>query len=107
MSTSLVEQCNLTVRMQLRRHARRTNTHSKPGASHRAAVASPMAFYHWCRIDETLHVTPAMELGVTNPIWNVGELIEQAQEVQLSDPVPVSPPPPGRPRLRMIRGRKP
>ncbi len=64
-STLLLERCNLTVRMQLKRHARRANAHSKTLEHHRAAVALHFAFYHFCRVHETLQVTPAMELGVT------------------------------------------
>ena len=105
-NTSLVERCHLTTRMQSRRHARRTNAHSKTLDNHRAAVALHFAFYHWCRRHKTLGGTPAMALGLTNHVWSVEELIERAQEVQ----VPVAPPPPpkprGRPRLRLIRGGK-
>lgn len=102
-STSLLERCNLTVRMQMRRHARRTNAHSKTVDGHQAAVALHIAFYHWCRVHETLRVTPAMELGLTNHIWSVAELIERAQET----PAPAPPQPPReRPRLRLIQGGK-
>ena len=98
-STSLIERVNLTTRMGLRRHARRTNAHSKRLANHRAAIALHFAFYHWCRVHETLQVAPAMELGVTDHIWSVGELIETAQASRAPDPAPRS-----RPRLRVIQG---
>ena len=101
-STSLLERCNLTVRMQLKRHARRTNAHSKTLEHHRAAVALHFAFYHFCRVHETLRVTPAMELGVTNHIWSVGELMELAQSGQ----VPAKPAPLRRGFLRVIQGGK-
>ncbi len=104
-STSLVERCNLTVRMQLRRHARRTNAHSKIIAGHHAAVALHLAFHHWCRVHETLRVTPAMELGLTNHIWSVEELVERAREHRAKTSPPS--PRPGPPRLRLIRGGKP
>lgn len=103
-STSLIERCNLTTRMGLRRHARRTNAHSKRLANHRAAIALHFAFYHWCRVHETLRVTPAMELGVAKSVWSVGELLERAQEAATQRPDPV--PPKERPRLRVIRGGK-
>ena len=101
-STSLIERCNLTTRMQLRRHARRTNAHSKRLANHRTAVALHFAFYHWCRVHETLRITPAMELGLTDHIWSVAELIEEARGIQAPDPPaqPVRRPP----RLRVIQG---
>ena len=104
--TSLVERCNLTVRMQMRRHARRTNAHSKTLENHRAAVALHLAFYHFCRVHETLRVTPAMELGITGHIWSVGELIERAQEAQPIEPPAPPPTSRGRPQLRVIRGGK-
>ena len=103
-STSLLERCNLTVRMQLKRHARRTNAHSKTLAHHRSAVALHFAFYHFCRVHETLRVTLAMELGVTDHIWSVGELMEHAQAGQV--PAPSEPLLRGWPRLRVIRGGK-
>ena len=105
-STSLVERCNLTVRMQMRRHARRTNAHSKTLENHRAAIALHFAFYHWCRMHETLGGTPAMELGLTSHVWSVGELIERAQEVQMPLSPPLPPEPCDRPELRLIRGGK-
>jgi hypothetical protein len=36
-----------------------------------------MAF-NFCRVHETLRVTPAMQLGVTDHIWSIGELIDAA-----------------------------
>lgn len=101
-NTTFIERCNLTVRMHLRRHARRTNAHSKTLEGHQAAIALHFAFYHWCRIHETLRVTPAMELGLTNHVWSVGELIETAQESPAPDPLPAVARRP--PRLRVIQG---
>ena len=100
-STSLIERVNLTTRMELRRHARRTNAHSKRLANHRAAIALHFAHYHWVRVHMDLRVTPAMELGITDHIWSVGELIEAAQASRAPDPAPES-----RPRLRLIQGGK-
>ena len=105
-NTSLVERCHLTTRMQARRHARRTNAHSKTLENHRAATALHFAFYHWCRRHETLGSTPAMELGLTNHVWSVEELIERAQEVPAPPPLPPPPEPYGQPKLRLIRGGK-
>ena len=104
-STSLLERCNLTVRMHLRRHARRTNAHSKTLDGHQAAVALHISFYNWCRVHETLRVTPAMELKLTNHVWSVAELIERAEATRAPEPVPPAPPK-GRPQLRLIQGGK-
>ena len=103
-NTTFIERCNLTVRMHLRRHARRTNAFSKTLEGHHAAIALHFAFYHWCRIHETLRVTPAMELGLTNHVWSVGELIETAEANPEPDPLPAVAWQP--PRLRLIQGGK-
>ena len=103
-STSLIERVNLTTRMQLRRHARRTNAHSKQLANHRAAVALHLSFYNFVRVHETLRVTPAMELGLTNHVWSVRELMEAAQASP--EPSPAQPTPRRPPRLRLIQGGK-
>lgn len=109
-STSYIERANLTVRMHLRRCARRTNAFSKKLEPHRAAIALHIAFYNWCRIHETLRVTPAIELGLTDHIWSIGELLREAQAAQPlapPAPVPVFPRPGRRPfKLRVIRGGK-
>ena len=77
-STSMVERSNLTLRMQQRRFTRLTNGFSKKLENHKAAVALFVAHYNLCRVHESLRVTPAMQLGVTDHVWSVGELIETA-----------------------------
>ena len=111
-TTNHVERANLTVRMHLRRCARRTNAHSKKIGPHRAAIALQIAAYNWTRVHETLRVTPAMELGLTDHIWSVAELMEGAQATPLEAP-PLEDPtglfyrPGRRPfKLRVIRGGK-
>ena len=111
-STSFVERVNLTVRMHLRRCARRTNAFSKKLEPHRAAIALHIAFYNWCRIHETLRVTPAIELGLTDHVWSVGELLRHAMATPhdvppLPQPQTVFPRPDRQPfKLRVIRGGK-
>ncbi len=77
-STSYVERQNLTLRMQQRRFTRLTNGFSKNYLNHCAAVALYAAHYNLCRVHEALRVTPAMQLGVTDHIWTIGELVEAA-----------------------------
>jgi IS1 family transposase len=77
-STSLVERSNLTMRMQSRRFTRLTNGYSKKLENHKAAVALYVAHYNLCRVHETIRMTPAMALGLTDHIWTIGELIERA-----------------------------
>jgi IS1 family transposase len=77
-STSYVERQNLTLRMQQRRFTRLTNGFSKKLENHRAAVSLYVAHYNLCRIHEATKITPTMHLGVTDHIWEIGELIEAA-----------------------------
>ena len=77
-STSYIERQNLTVRMQKRRSTRLTNGCSKKLENHCAAVALYVAHYNLCRVHEALRITPAMALGVTDHIWDIGELIKAA-----------------------------
>lgn len=82
-STSYVERQNLTIRMQQRRFTRLTNAFSKKFEHHVAAFALYAAHYNLCRVHETLRITPAMQLGVTDHIWSIGELIDAALDGEL------------------------
>ncbi len=96
-STSYVERSNLTLRMQQRRFTRLTNGFSKKLENHQAAVSLYLAHYNLCRVHETLRITPAMALSVTNHIWTIEELIEAALNCETPEPVsPVPLPPQGR-----------
>ena len=72
--TSYVERQNLTMRMSMRRFTRLTNAFSKKVENHAAAVALHFAYYNFCRIHQTLCVTPAMEAGLTNRVWTLEDL---------------------------------
>jgi len=74
-STSFVERQNLTMRMGMRRFTRLTNGFSKKIENHFYAVAIHFMHYNFCRIHQTLRVTPAMEAGVANHIWSTEELV--------------------------------
>jgi len=74
-STSYVERQNLTMRMHMRRFARLTNAFSKKIEMHVANVALHFAYYNFCKIHQTLRVTPAMEAGLSDHVWSVDELV--------------------------------
>ena len=74
-STSFVERSNLSLRMHLRRFTRLTNAFSKKVVNLKAAVTLYVAFYNFCRVHQTLRVTPAMEAGVSDHIWQVEEIV--------------------------------
>jgi IS1 family transposase len=86
LSTSYIERQNLTLRMQQRRFTRLTNAFSKKLENHVAAVALYVAHYNFCRVHETLRVTAAMQLGVSDHIWTIGELVDAALEGVLPAP---------------------
>jgi hypothetical protein len=74
-STSYVERSNLTIRMAMRRFTRLTNGFSKKVENHGHAIALHMVHYNFCRVHQTLRVTPAMEAGLTDHIWTIDELV--------------------------------
>jgi 3-methyladenine DNA glycosylase/8-oxoguanine DNA glycosylase len=73
-STSFVERQNLSMRMSIRRFTRLTNAFSKKVENHAAAVAIWFMYYNFCRVHQTLRVTPAMEAGIADRVWTVEEL---------------------------------
>ena len=74
-NTSYIERQNLTMRMGMRRFTRLTNAFSKKIENHVAAIALHYMHYNFCRIHQTLRVTPAMQAGVANHVWSIQELI--------------------------------
>jgi IS1 family transposase len=74
-STSYVERQNLTMRMHMRRFARLTNGFSKKAEMHAYSVALHFMFYNYCKIHQTLRVTPAMEAGLASSPWSISDLI--------------------------------
>jgi len=83
-STSYVERMNLNLRMGLRRFTRLTNAFSKKFENHCHAVAIYFAYYNFCRIHQTLRVTPAMEAGLTDHVWTLDELVALLERKTLS-----------------------
>lgn len=74
-STSFVERQNLTMRMGMRRFTRLTNGFSKKVENLEHAVALHFMHYNFCRIHQTLRVTPAMEAGIADHVWSIGEIV--------------------------------
>jgi IS1 family transposase len=81
-STSFVERQNLTMRMSMRRFTRLTNAFSKKVENHIHALAIYFAHYNFCRIHQTLRVTPAMEAGLTDHVWSLEEIAALAEKTQ-------------------------
>jgi hypothetical protein len=70
-----VERQNLTMRMSIRRFIRLTNAFSKKLENHIAAIALYFMYHNFCRVHQTLRVTPAMEAGLSDHIWTLDELM--------------------------------
>jgi IS1 family transposase len=82
-STSYVERQNWSVRTSMRRYTRLSNGFSRKIQNHAAAVALYYFAYNFIKIHRTLRVTPAMAAGVTDHLWDAGELVSllEAEEV--------------------------
>jgi hypothetical protein len=66
--------------MGMRRFTRLTNAFSKKVENHAHAVALHFAHYNFCRVHQTLRVTPAMEAGLTDHVWSIEELCQLVPE---------------------------
>jgi hypothetical protein len=78
-STSYVERQNLSMRMGMRRFTRLTNGFSKKIDNHIAAVAIYFMHYNFCRVHQSLRITPAMAAGITDHVWSVEEVCTLAE----------------------------
>ena len=74
-STSYVERQNLNMRMNMRRFTRLTNAFSKKLENHVAMLALFHMHYNFCRIHQTLRITPAMEAGISDRPWSVHDIV--------------------------------
>ena len=88
-STSYIERQNLTMRMHMRRFTRLTNAHSKKIENHIASIAIHYMHYNFCRVHETLRVTPAMEAGIADHVWSIEELIALLDAKEFTEPQPI------------------
>jgi IS1 family transposase len=79
-STSYVERQNMTLRMSNRRFTRLTNAFSKKALNHEYSLAIHFLNYNFCRIHQTLRVTPAMAAGLTDHVWELSEIIDLLSE---------------------------
>lgn len=76
-TTTTIEVQNLRLRMSNRRYTRSTNAFSRRLRNLRASVALNFTFYNFCRIHPKIRVTPAMQAGLTDHVWEIEELIEK------------------------------
>lgn len=62
-------------RWDQQRFTRLTNAFSKKLANLQANIALHFMHYNFCRVHQTLRVTPAMEAGLTDHVWEIEELV--------------------------------
>jgi IS1 family transposase len=74
-STSFAERQNLNMRMHMRRFTRLTNAFSKKVENHAWSVALFTTYYNFVRIHRTLRTSPAMAAGVTDRLWEIGDIV--------------------------------
>jgi IS1 family transposase len=84
--TSYAERANLTMRMHMRRFTRLTNGFSKKIENHAHQVALHFMYYNFVRIHSALRMTPAMAAGVSDWLWEIGDIVAL---VEANDPKPV------------------
>jgi len=81
-STSYVERQNLNMRMNMRRFTRLTNAFSKKIDNHVHSIALFHMHYNFCRIHQTLRVTPAMEAGISQHVWSIQEILALKRQTE-------------------------
>ena len=68
----------------MRRFTRLTNGFSKKLDNLKAAGAVFMCWYNFCRVHQTLRVTPAMEAGLTDHVWTIRELLTAERDERMA-----------------------
>jgi hypothetical protein len=74
--TSIIERSNLSLRVGQRCSTRLTNAFGRKWENQWAAATLWYTYYNFCRIHKSLRVTPAMEAGITDHVWDLSELIQ-------------------------------
>jgi hypothetical protein len=65
--------------MQLRRFTRLTNAFSKKIENHNASIGIHYMHYNFVRIHQSLRVTPAIAVGVTDRLWSLEGVVSLLQ----------------------------
>jgi hypothetical protein len=63
------------MRMSMRRFTRLTNGFSKKAENHAHMLAIYYMYYNFCRVHQSLRVTPAMEAGITSHVWDTEDMV--------------------------------
>jgi hypothetical protein len=63
------------MRMSIRRFTRLTNAFAKNVEMHAHSVALHFMHYNFVKIHQSLRTTPAMPAGVTDRLWEIGDMV--------------------------------
>jgi hypothetical protein len=69
--------------MGVRRFTRLTNAFSKKVENHAHAIALHYMHYNFCRVHQTLRVTPAMQAGLASRVWDIEDLAALVEEREI------------------------
>ena len=75
-STSYAERQNLNIRMKNRRFTRLTNAFSKKALNLAYSIALDFFHHNFCRIHQTLKMTPAMKAGIAEYPMKIEDVVE-------------------------------
>jgi IS1 family transposase len=84
-STSFAQRQNLNLRMHMRRFTRLTNAFSKKVENHAHSMALFSTYYNFVRIHKMLRVTPAMAAGLTDKLWEIGDIVRVLETWEASN----------------------
>lgn len=70
------------MRMHMRRFTRLTNGFSKKVENHAYAVALHMMYYNFVRIHSKLRMSPAMSAGVSDRLWEIGDIVKLVEDAE-------------------------
>ncbi len=79
------------MRMHIRRFTRLTDGFSKKAENHAHAVALHFMHYNFCKVHSTIRMTPAMQAGVTQKLWDVVDLVRMVEEREAHHAKPQTP----------------
>jgi hypothetical protein len=68
--------------MHNRRFTRLTNGFSKKLENHAYSVALFAMYYNFCKLHKTLRITPAMQAGVSDHVWDVVHIVKLVEDAE-------------------------
>ncbi|MFZ1107992.1 MAG: hypothetical protein WAN43_06575 [Rhodomicrobium sp.] len=77
-----MELSNITVRMHNRRFTRLTNGFYKKLENRAYSVALFAMDYNFCKIHKTVRVTPAMQSGVSDRLWDGVDIVKLVEDAE-------------------------